>query len=82
VPVEVAAADYVRVVREAGGDMVESARLFDVYQGPPLPSGTKSLAVEMSFRVSDRTLTLEEVGERFDQIVEALGRNFGAVLRE
>ncbi|MDR0353074.1 MAG: phenylalanine--tRNA ligase subunit beta, partial [Opitutaceae bacterium] len=36
---------------------VESVNIFDLYQGPNLPEGKKSLALSLTFRAPDRTLT-------------------------
>ncbi len=43
------------------GDLLESVRLFDVYTGPQVGAGRKSLAYALRFRAPDRTLTTEEV---------------------
>jgi phenylalanyl-tRNA synthetase beta chain len=45
----------------AGGKLLESMRLFDVYRGHGVPEGKKSMAFELSYRAPDRTLTAEEV---------------------
>jgi len=82
VPEEVPAADVTRVVRGAGGDLLESARIFDVYAGDPLPAGTKSIAVAMEFRAPGATLTQEEVSEVMDRIVSDLATGLNASLRD
>lgn len=66
---------------EAGGDLVGSCLLFDVFAGPPLPEGKKSLAFSIDFRAADRTLTDEEADLAVSRIVERLTRDFGAELR-
>jgi len=81
VPASLAAADLVRVVREAGGDLVESARVFDVYAGAQVGEGLKSLAVNVVMRAADRTLTAEDVLAVRQAIIAAAEREFGAVLR-
>ena len=43
------------------GDLLESLRLFDVYVGPGVAEGFKSLAYRLSLRAPDRTLTADEV---------------------
>lgn len=68
------------VIREAGGGLLESVKLFDVYRGEHVPEGTRSLALSLSFRHSERTLTDEEVDEVVAQIVRAL-EQIGARLR-
>jgi phenylalanyl-tRNA synthetase beta chain len=75
-------ADEVRAALvDAGGDLVGSVVLFDVFQGAPLPEGTRSLAFSVDFRAPDRTLTDEEAEGAVAAIVERLSRDFGARLR-
>ena len=51
----------------------EGASVFDVYRGPGLPDGHKSLAFNLVFRGKDRTLTDDEVNAAFQRLqVEAL----------
>ena len=47
---EIPAERVVEEVREAGGDLLESVDLFDVYQGPQVPDGKRSLAYTLTFR--------------------------------
>jgi phenylalanyl-tRNA synthetase beta chain len=65
----------------AGGGLVDTATLFDVFAGPPIPEGKKSLAFAVAFRVVDRTLTDQEADEAVGRIVERLSRSFSAELR-
>ncbi len=51
------AAEVERVIREAGGALLEDVRLFDLYRGDPIPAGHKSLAYALVYRAPDRTLT-------------------------
>src|SRR5581483_4810081 len=51
-------------VLEGGGELLRSADVFDLYRGEQLGEGRKSLALRLSFRAADRTLTDEEVAER------------------
>jgi phenylalanyl-tRNA synthetase beta chain len=60
---DVPAADVEDTVREAGGELLERLRLFDVYRGEQVGEGSKSLALRLEFRAPDRTLTDEEVAE-------------------
>ena len=55
--------------------------LFDVYRGPGIPEGARSLAYRLRFCAPDRTLTDEEVGELRTACIEAVEEQFGAVLR-
>ncbi len=65
----------------AGGELVGSVLLFDVFDGPPLPEGKRSLAFSIDFRAADRTLTDEEADRAVAAIVERLARDYGAQLR-
>ncbi|HEX8075952.1 MAG TPA: phenylalanine--tRNA ligase subunit beta [Thermoleophilaceae bacterium] len=61
VPEDVPAARVEAAVREGAGELLESARLFDVYRGDQVGQGSKSLALRLEFRAPDRTLTDEDV---------------------
>ena len=69
-----------RTVKQAGGALLENVRLFDVYRGERIPEGTRSLALSLTFRSPERTLTDEEVDEIVARIVHGL-EEIGARLR-
>jgi len=69
------------VLRSASGDLLESVSLFDVYRGAGIPEGSRSLAYRLRFCSPERTLTDEEVGALRGRCIEAVEREFGAVLR-
>jgi phenylalanyl-tRNA synthetase beta chain len=77
----VPAAEVRTAVLEGGGELLRSAEVFDLYRGEQLGEGRKSLALRLSFRAADRTLTDEEVGERRRAIEQAVER-IGGSLRE
>ncbi len=53
----------------AGGKLLESARLFDVYEGDGVPEGMKSLAFSLTYRAPDRTLTDDEIRPLHERLV-------------
>lgn len=63
VPEAVPAAAIERAVVEAAGPLLGRIELFDVYRGPGVPEGHRSLAFRLRFQAPDRTLTDAEVGE-------------------
>jgi phenylalanyl-tRNA synthetase beta chain len=65
----------------AGGDLLESVALFDVYRGTGIAAGARSLAYRLRFCAPDKTLTDEEVGALRARCIEAAAQDFGAVLR-
>jgi phenylalanyl-tRNA synthetase beta chain len=68
-------------LRLAGGDVLESVALFDVYRGTGIDEGARSLAYRLRFCSPERTLTDEEVAGLRASCIEAVEREFGAVLR-
>jgi phenylalanyl-tRNA synthetase beta chain len=62
--------------------LVRSAAVFDVYSGPPVPRGRKSLAFTISFQSSKKTLTEKDANAERERITERLRREIGAEVRE
>ncbi|OGL60930.1 MAG: phenylalanine--tRNA ligase subunit beta [Candidatus Tectomicrobia bacterium RIFCSPLOWO2_12_FULL_69_37] len=82
VPEKVAHGEVEALIREAAGELLESAALFDVYRSQALAqAGEKSLAYSLVFRHPERTLTDAEANRAFEAIVERLARGLGARLR-
>jgi len=77
----VEAAALYSAIRTAGGEMLKRVVLFDMYRGKQVGEGKKSLAFNLRFQSSDRTLTDEEVTAAFNRVVEELEKRFGAKLR-
>ncbi|MCR2053615.1 phenylalanine--tRNA ligase subunit beta [Actinomyces bowdenii] len=77
----VPAAAVEAVVRQAAGDLAEEVRLFDVFRGPQLGEGRKSLAFSLVLRAADRTLTAEETAAVRKRVVKRAARALGAELR-
>jgi len=71
----------VDVARDAAGELLREARVFDVYRGDQVGSGRKSVALHLSFQSPERTLTDEEASAARERIVTALVEQFGAELR-
>jgi phenylalanyl-tRNA synthetase beta chain len=68
-------------IRSAGGDLLWSLRLFDVYRGPGVPDGRRSLAYTLRFQARDRTLTEADVAQARTTIIGAVESAVGATLR-
>jgi phenylalanyl-tRNA synthetase beta chain len=79
-PEAVSAADVLGRVRAAGGGLLEDVSIFDVYAGEQVGEGMRSLALALSFRAPDRTLTDDGILPAREQIVTAL-RELGGELR-
>ncbi len=77
----VPAADVLSALREGGGELLESLRLFDVYTGDQVVAGRKSLAFAMVVRAPDRTLTAADATGVRDAALAAAAERVGAALR-
>ena len=71
-----------KVIKEFGGKILETVRLFDVYRGQQVEDGKKSVAFSLVYRDKDKTLTDEEVTEVHSKVLDALKDKLNAVLRE
>jgi len=78
----VEAGSLLGAIREAGGDLLESVSVFDVYVDDRLGADKKSVAFSLVYRHPERTLTDEEAAERHAAVVERLASDFGAELRK
>ncbi|MES2503608.1 MAG: phenylalanine--tRNA ligase subunit beta [Myxococcota bacterium] len=61
--------------------ILEDARIFDVYQGKGIEAGKKSVAVSLSLRDVERTLTESEVQPLIEKLTKELEKSLGATLR-
>jgi phenylalanyl-tRNA synthetase beta chain len=78
---DIPAAAVERALRAGAGPLLESLWLFDVYTGPQIGKGKKSLAYALRFRAADRTLTDAEAATARDAAVAVAAERVGAVQR-
>ncbi|MDP3382065.1 MAG: phenylalanine--tRNA ligase subunit beta [Phenylobacterium sp.] len=78
---KVAAGDLTRAVAGADKALIAQARVFDVYRGPGLGEGMKSLAVEILVQPQDHTLAEAEIEQLSAKVVAAAAKAVGAKLR-
>lgn len=76
-----AAGEVLRTIRKAGGALLVDAQLFDVYRGPGVPDGERSLAFRLRFGALDHTLTAAEVGAARQAVIDAVVAAHPAHLR-
>ncbi len=75
---EVISADIEKVIKKAGGRLLETIDVFDVYQ----KDGQKSIAYSLTFRDENKTLSDEEVMVIFNRIIGAVEEKVGAKVRD
>lgn len=79
---EVLPADRVEaLIRQTGGKLLASVRLFDVFRSEQIGAGKKSLAYALVYQSPDGTLTDKEAGQIRNRIIQRLDRELGAKLR-
>ncbi|NTU71357.1 MAG: phenylalanine--tRNA ligase subunit beta [Coriobacteriia bacterium] len=81
VPEDVSAERIEQSIVSAGGKLLASVRLFDVYRGKGVPDGHKSMAFALAYRAADRTLTAEEVESIHDRLLRKVCGAVGGELR-
>ena len=77
----ISASEILGNVRATAGTYLTDLTLFDVYEGKGIDPKRKSLALGLTFRDSSRTLSDEDVNLAVDQVVDSLGKNYKAELR-
>lgn len=72
VPKEILVGQIEDVIAQRGGKILESYKLFDIYEGAQILAGHKSVAYSIVFRAKDRTLTDDEVSASMKKILNGL----------
>jgi phenylalanyl-tRNA synthetase beta chain len=80
-PLEVPEARVAALIRRGAGELLEALTLFDVYSGPQVGEGRRSLTYHLSFRAPDRTLSDAELAKVRRKIIGGLEREIGATIR-
>ena len=80
VPQTVAAGTLLKSLRQAGGNLLVDAVLFDIYRGKGVADGARSLAFRFRFQAPDRTLGETEIADARARCIAA-AQKLGAELR-
>lgn len=79
---DIAADSVLAVCREAAGAQLTQINLFDVYQGPGVAEGTKSLAISLVLQDKEKTLSDEDISAVVNAVLSALKEKLNAYLRD
>ncbi|MBS7013084.1 MAG: phenylalanine--tRNA ligase subunit beta [Veillonella sp.] len=71
-PVSVTSGEIVALIKEHGGEYLESVSIFDVYEGEHIEAGYRSLAYNLQFRSMEGTLNDEDIDGAIQEIIDAL----------
>ena len=70
------------IIEREGGELVESVNLFDLYEGGKIAPSEKALAFRIRYRSKEGTLDGRDINRLHERIVEQVGKETGARLRE
>lgn len=74
--------DILATIRKVGGNQLVDLKLFDVYTGQGVADGMKSLAIALTLQDKARTLEDKDIQQVVTSVVQALGDEFNATLRD
>ncbi len=70
------------IIKEKGGDLLESVDVFDLYEGERIDQSKKAMSFKITFRSHESTLDGDVVNRRYEAIVKRIGQKTGGKLRE
>ena len=79
---EVTAGEVMATIKKAGGKLLQSISVFDVYTGENVGEDEKSIAFKLNFLDPTKTLTDEEVMNVFNNIITKVESSHNAKLRD
>ena len=79
---EITAGQIEEIIRNKGGKLVETVKLFDIYRGSQIEKGYKSMAWSIIYRAEDKTLAEEDVSKVHNKILNSLANQVGGALRQ
>jgi phenylalanyl-tRNA synthetase beta chain len=82
IPQDIAYGVLKKSLMKAGKPLVQHLEVFDVYQGPHVPEGQKSIALRLTLQDSDKTLSEKTIEDVLSAITQALSKDVKAVLRD
>ena len=78
---ETPAGELIRAAQSADRTLISAVRVFDVYEGPGVQEGRKSVAIQVTLQPQERTLTDKEIEALCEKTVAAASKATGATLR-
>ncbi len=79
---EISAGQLIRAAETAAPELVQSVRIFDIYTGPGIEAGRKSVALGLILQETSRTLTDDDADAATTAVLRKLQQDFAAVLRD
>jgi phenylalanyl-tRNA synthetase beta chain len=80
-PLDLSVAEITKAMSKAGGKLLQQVEVFDEYKGKNVPEGQRSLAFNLVYQASDRTLTDQDVDPVHQKVRDTLVKKFDVTLR-
>jgi phenylalanyl-tRNA synthetase beta chain len=80
-PVDTSLTEIEKNIVKAGGSLLQKVEVFDEYRGEGVPEGKRSLALRLTYRADDRTLTDADIDPVQQKIRDVLVEKFSVSLR-
>jgi phenylalanyl-tRNA synthetase beta chain len=78
---EIESEEVIKLIKESASKLLHNVNLFDIFQSESLGKGKKSLAFQLEYYDTQKTLTEEEVEKDFRKLIKVVERKFNAQLR-
>ena len=79
---EIESAGIIEIIKQRGGELIESVQIFDLYEGERLDPSEKALAFRICYRSKDGTLDGGEINQLHESIIDKIKKETGGRLRE
>ena len=79
---EIPAAQVLDAIRKGGGSLLTKVELFDIYRGPQIPPGHKSLAYNLTYESTEKPLTEKQIVDIRNRIIRRVAESVNGKLRE
>lgn len=80
-PLDLSVTEISKVMTKTGGKLLQKVEVFDEYKGKNVPEGQRSLAFNLVYQASDRTLTDKDVDPIHQKVRDTLVKKFDVTLR-
>ena len=77
----IATYDVLRTISKASKRLLADSKIFDVYVGEHVEKGKKSVAIALTFQDATKTLDEAAINATMENILNAVKKEYGAVLR-
>ena len=75
---DIKADELIKVIKKAGGALVKSIKVFDIYKGEHIEDGFKSISLNIVYEDANKTLKASDIDVPHNKILEELNKKYNA----